>query len=388
MLKVLNISTDASLLDRAGGSLNDSQQRHRLYGDRVRQLDIIVLWRQGAGRERVEVAENVRVIPAVSPFKSGAVFSAIRLGKRLHRETAYDCITAQNPFDCGFVGWVLRRTCGLPLNIQVHAEFFDNPHWVRGSVKRRGLHYFGKKLLRSADTVRVGTSRQKKRYVSNMGFPEGDVFFLPVIVSADHFRRESPEGLKEKLFQSGDRKILLHVGRLERQKNLSMLLDVAQKLKAGRKDLLFALVGDGPDRESLEKEIAKRNLGDTVRLFGFISREKVVDYFLGCDLLVLTSLFEGTCRVLVEAAFAGKPVVTTSVAGADDVVVDGSTGYVVPVDDREAFSEKILQLLASEKTMQSMGQAAREHMTRFFDEKKFLDGLLTMWKATAGKKIS
>jgi len=384
-MKVLNISTDHNLLSTGDGPPNDSQVRHRLYGALVDRLDIIVLCKYPERGGMVNLAENVRVFPASGRFRPTALRAACRLGAVLHRETGYDCVTVQDPFKCGYVGLHLKRKCGLPLNVQVHAEFLDNPHWIAGNLSRRLLNHYGKKTLQKADTVRVGTTRQKLRYASKMNIPEKDIFFLPVLVKADLFQKESESGLKEKRFACGDKKVLLYAGRFERQKNLGMMLDVIEELKSKRTDFLLAMLGEGPDEDQFKGEIRKRNLGTVTRFFGFIERDRVAEYFLAADLLILTSLFEGTCRVLVEAAFAARPVVTTDIAGADDMVVDGETGFVVKVNDGRTFAEKISMLLDSEGLRKKMGSAARTHMTRFFDEEKFLNGLLDMWRATAAK---
>jgi glycosyltransferase involved in cell wall biosynthesis len=384
-MKVLNISTDVHLLEGAPDRPNDSRDRHRLYGSLVEQLDIIVLCRTKKAAAPLQLGPRVRVYPAAGPVRAAALMKACRLAKGLHGASAYDCVTVQDPFTCGFVGRRLQRSCGLPLNVQVHAEFLDNPHWIAGSFYRRLMNRYGRRLLVRADTVRVGTTRQKTQYAADLGIAGEDIFFLPVLVKADLFRREAGAGLKEKLFACGDRQVLLYAGRFERQKNLGMLLTVVQTLASERTDFILAMVGDGPDFESFKREVRQRRLEDRVRFFGFVERTRVADYFLAADMLIVTSIFEGTCRVLVEAAFSSKPAVTTAIAGADDIVIDGETGFVTAIGDSRAFAEKISALLGSPDLRAEMGRAARRHITAFFDEEKFLQGLRDMWRATAEK---
>jgi glycosyltransferase involved in cell wall biosynthesis len=80
------------------------------------------------------------------------------------------------------------------------------------------------------------------------------------------------------------------------------------------------------------------------------------------DLFFLPSIYEGFPRVLMEAAAAGKPIVSADVSGSDDVIENGRTGYIVAINDRDGFTDRIAALLNDPSLCARMGAAGRERM--------------------------
>jgi glycosyltransferase involved in cell wall biosynthesis len=90
------------------------------------------------------------------------------------------------------------------------------------------------------------------------------------------------------------------------------------------------------------------------------------------DVVVLTSAVEGLPNVLIEAALAGTPVVTTACGGGQEVVEDGVTGFVVPVGDNELAATKILELLSNQAAAKAMGEAAKERAMTLFSPQRMV----------------
>lgn len=147
------------------------------------------------------------------------------------------------------------------------------------------------------------------------------------------------------------------VGRLAPIKNHSLFLSIIEKV-AGltNKKIAVFIVGDGTERENIEKKIASMNLGSHVR-FILTSWIKDIEIFnAGMDIMCLTSNNEGTPVSLIEAQAANIPVISTDVGGVKDVVEDGVTGFIVPKKSVNEFSEKLLLLIEDEKKRKSMSQ--------------------------------
>ena len=179
------------------------------------------------------------------------------------------------------------------------------------------------------------------------------------------------------------RRIVLFVGRLEKVKDLPTLLEAAAAVIRSEPDTLFLLVGEGEERATVARLVQERGLGDNVALPGGIGPDDTPAYFAACDLFVMSSLYEGKARTLVEAACAGKPIVTTAVSGADEVVADGETGYIVPVRDSRALGERILRLLKDDETARDMGLRGQEMAVRGYDRRHNLEKIAQIWEATA-----
>jgi glycosyltransferase involved in cell wall biosynthesis len=107
----------------------------------------------------------------------------------------------------------------------------------------------------------------------------------------------------------------------------------------------------------LVEETRRRGLGDRVHFAGY--RDDIAEVLAALDVVVLTSLWEGLPRVLVQAATTGVPSVTFDVEGAHEIVRDGVTGYVVPSKDVALLTDRVQRLLADPERARTMGQAAR-----------------------------
>jgi glycosyltransferase involved in cell wall biosynthesis len=164
--------------------------------------------------------------------------------------------------------------------------------------------------------------------------------------------------------------LLVNVGSLTPQKDQANLLRAAARLRVTHPDLRVLILGEGSLRPSLERLVASSGLGDAVHLPGFLA--DVRPALAAADLFVLASDNEGMAWVLMEAAAAGLPAVTTDVSGARACVEDGATGAVVPPRDDAALAAAIANLLASPQGAE-MGRAARRLAESRFDERRMLD---------------
>lgn len=176
----------------------------------------------------------------------------------------------------------------------------------------------------------------------------------------------------------GDGVRILMVGRLADGKGFDVLLEALEQLPA--EELSVYLVGDGPQREALEREIERRGFKDTVALLGY--RSDVPAIMAACDVFVLPSYREGTPRVITEAMASGLPVVATDIAGIPEQVADGHSGYLIPPGDETALANRLEELVTSRERRQAFGTAGRERVTRFSDEQMIAD-LEAVYQGTA-----
>ena len=108
--------------------------------------------------------------------------------------------------------------------------------------------------------------------------------------------------------------------------------------------------------------IRQNHLDDRISLLGNLEREKLNEVYLNSDIFVLSSKWEGFPNVLLEAMSYGLPVVSTKVSGAEDLIEDGKSGFLVPVGDVKKLEEAILKLATDCDLRKRMGEAARERV--------------------------
>lgn len=147
------------------------------------------------------------------------------------------------------------------------------------------------------------------------------------------------------------------VAQMTVDKGHGMLIEVAAKVVSSIPDVTFLLVGDGPERNKIEDDIARRGLIGNFKMVGF--QANIYPYYLEMDIHVLTSLREGLPMVLLEAMGMGKPVVATTVGGVPELVRNGENGFLCDYGDSTAMAEKIIALLNSPVMRAQMGQQAK-----------------------------
>jgi glycosyltransferase involved in cell wall biosynthesis len=171
--------------------------------------------------------------------------------------------------------------------------------------------------------------------------------------------RPRDERLRRELGAVPGRPLVLLLARLEHQKGIDVLLQAAVDVDAS-----FAVAGDGAERAELERRAVELGVADRVRFLG--RRTDVPDLLAAADVFALPSRYEGTSLALLEAMAAGKPVVATAIGGNDEIVEDGRTGVLVPVEDPRALAQALRRLAADDTESARLGAAARARVSERF----------------------
>lgn len=144
------------------------------------------------------------------------------------------------------------------------------------------------------------------------------------------------------------------VGRLVHQKGLDLLIRAVASLP---EEATCVLVGDGPERDALERLARELGVGDRLIVTGWIDRPR--DYMAALDVVALPSRFEGFPLVAIEAMLARRALVATRVQSIPEAVEDGVTGLLVPPEDAEALAGAITTLLSDSTRREEMGERGR-----------------------------
>ena len=134
---------------------------------------------------------------------------------------------------------------------------------------------------------------------------------------------------------------LIFLGRLSIQKNPLRFIEIIKKLKEKKNSIKVAIVGDGDLKDDIVNKINEYNLSDNITMFGFLSNPYSV--LNNSKILVMTSDWEGTPMVSLEAMSLGKPIISTPVDGMKKVIIDDYNGFIS--DNNDDFVKKILYCL-------------------------------------------
>ncbi len=165
--------------------------------------------------------------------------------------------------------------------------------------------------------------------------------------------------LKRKVnFPSDD--LIINISCLKLQKGLIYFLDAVRLILNERPDIKFSIVGDGPLRQNISKEIAKRKLTEHVFLAGWVS--DIISLFSRASILVITSLWEGLPLAVIEALTSGVPVVATDTGGISDILANNENGIIIKCKDVKAIARAVLAVLDNYGQWHELVMAARERL--------------------------
>ncbi len=153
--------------------------------------------------------------------------------------------------------------------------------------------------------------------------------------------------------------IIFSAGMFVPRKAFPLLIQAFAQIAPHYPDALLRIAGDGPQRPEIEALISQLHLSHRVQLLGLLPHQQVFQQMAWSDLFALVSWDEPFATVFLEAMAAGKPIVTASDGGINDVVVDGVHGKVVPPKDVPAIAQALDHLLANPESRIAMGRNAR-----------------------------
>jgi glycosyltransferase involved in cell wall biosynthesis len=179
----------------------------------------------------------------------------------------------------------------------------------------------------------------------------------------------------------GDPPVVGIVGRLRWEKGQGVLLEAMVTVVRQIPSVLLLMVGDGPDREGLQRQSERLGIVDNVRWLGQQTTEELFRLYSIMDVVAVPSIFEGFGLVAAEAMAAGLPVVATAVDGLTEIIIDQETGRLVPPQDADALAAALIQLLTSPEAATGMGQKGQQRVGAHFSLQRFSENTLAAYAA-------
>lgn len=236
--------------------------------------------------------------------------------------------------------------------VQLHAEEHDRTGYVRYVASRYG---------NLVDAFSV-TSQQLSDAMLDYEVPRSRMHVIPTGVDgAEEF---DPDRVAPLELSNGTAPRILWPGRLVAQKDPMLTLDVLKAVKQRGVQFTLHLVGDGEMKEEVRRRA--RDLGVDSLIFWHPPSHEMPRWYRSCDLLLMTSTFEGVPYVIYEALAMGVPVVAPALPGNVELMGAEGGALIDPRDDVEAYADAIEALLSDPQRRQETGTAARQRMLRNF----------------------
>jgi glycosyltransferase involved in cell wall biosynthesis len=294
------------------------------------------------------------------PSSAGRLLASVHGLRRLVEREAYDVICSvmdlPNLVALGTV-MTLRQKPKLALVVQIPPtiEFKGKPFGERVLLPAM------KRLYPQADRV-IALSHGVKRDLCSLA-PALESMTSVIHNACVDDRLLDASGDAAASLPETSRPVVVAVGRLTYQKGYPHLLDAFARVRRSV-DAELWILGDGPDRSAIERQIADLGLRDVVRLLGFQAQPQA--FMRRATVFVLSSLYEGFGNVVVEALACGTPVVSTECPhGPAEILQNETTGLLVPVADSAALADALARLLGDSALRERFITAGRLRASAF-----------------------
>ena len=291
----------------------------------------------------------------------------------------------------GALGRKAAHELKVPVIIHTfHGHVF---HSYFGKFKTRVYKFIERRLAKQSTGIVAISNLQKEELSKEHNICAGKkIAVIPLGFDLNKFHdnlEEKRQITRGEYSLKEDEVAVCIIGRLAPIKNHTLFLESIEIVsKQTDKKIAVFIVGDGTERISIERKIENMQLGSNVR-FVLTSWIKNIDCFnAGMDILCLTSDNEGTPVSLIEAQAANIPVISTDVGGVRDVVEDGVTGFIVPKNSKEKFSEKLLLLINNEKKREKMSQNGWTFVKHKFHYTTLVENMESYYKKLLKEKLN
>lgn len=232
-----------------------------------------------------------------------------------------------------------------------HKVFTSLKRWLAGYVYTR------------SDIITTVSQGIKESLVIDFGVPEDIIKVIYNGVDLLQIRESANENINHLWLSQKTVPVIISIGRLHKQKGYPYLLRAFAMVKKVLPCRLM-IIGEGEERERLERLAAELGIDDSVSFLGF--QQNPCKFLSHSDIFVLSSLWEGFGRVLVEAMACGVPVVSTRCpSGPGEIINDRVNGLLVPPADEKALADAILNLLQDENLRKRLSINGRKRAEDF-----------------------
>ncbi len=284
------------------------------------------------------------------------------------------------------VGPFVGRAAGVPVVVNNQRNL---SYWLRGGARESVYGFVSRRVV---DAVIVNSAAAARELSGRFHVPESKVENIGVGTDLERISAAEPAEELRRELDLGESKVVGVVAKLSPVKGHGRFLEAAALTARTYGDVRFLVVGDGSERPALEREAGELGLSGKVHFIGV--RDDVPAVLKLMDVLVLSSLSEGSPNVLLEGMAAGVPVVAMSVGGVPEVVEDGVSGFLVDPGDAPGLSNAVLRLLNDSDRAREMGRKGRAIAAENYDINRVIarvedvfTSLLERARGTAGGSV-
>jgi glycosyltransferase involved in cell wall biosynthesis len=280
------------------------------------------------------------------------------------RAAGYDLVHIQTPFVAHYLGIEIADSLDIP-RIETYHTFFEEYlfHYVPMLPKaalRALSRRFSRTQCNQMDALVVPSTAMRDK-LAEYGV-RAPMHVVPTGIPLAQFAAGDGGAFRAAQGISGERRVLLFVGRVAFEKNIDFLLRALARAVAAIPSLLLVVAGEGPALASLKKLAAQLKLQKNILFVGYLDRRgALLDCYRAADAFVFASRTETQGLVLLEAMALGLPVISTAVMGTRDIV-GPKRGALVPEDNEADFADYIIRLMRDSDLRARLAEEGRAYV--------------------------
>lgn len=282
-------------------------------------------------------------------------------------------------FDPSLMGLTAARRAGIKTVLTRHHS--DGVHAIPSSMKRRFYLGLESYISRSAAHI-IAPSRMVREFlVRREGVPDHKVSIIPYGQTTERFDAVTPDKVSKirEEFQMDRCTALVCVSRLNHRKGHKFLFEALAELAAKGRDAYLYLVGEGDEREELQRLASELRIADRVTFLGW--RDDALVIMAAADAIVHPSLEDALSSAVIEAVMLGRPIVATDISGVHDTLDDGKYGVIVEPESADALAVGIAEMLENLEAAKTRAATGREYLLDYMDSKRTADATLDIYRS-------
>lgn len=269
-----------------------------------------------------------------------------------HRGGKYDLSHSFFTVPCGFISLILKWKFKIPYIVSLRGS--DVPGYSeRFSFLYTFITPLTKLIWKKSSAVFANSQGLRELALKTDPKQEIGVIYNGIdvgqFINSQFHKAESPEIFK-----------ILCVTRVTPRKGIRYLIEALKKLSENNDNISLKIIGDGDEKEDLEKLAENLGVRKKVDFTGLIPHEKLPPYFSSADVFVLPSLNEGMSNSMLEALASGLPLIATDTGGTRELIDDGKNGFIIKMKDSEDIAVRLGILMRDRELRKRMGETSHE----------------------------
>jgi glycosyltransferase involved in cell wall biosynthesis len=272
-------------------------------------------------------------------------------------------------FRSNIFGLICAKKMHIPLVSTCHG-------WISNNTKGKIYTALDKYLLRYHDRVIVVSEIMKKHLVK-IGVKENKIHVINnALVINDYVINRENNSFRKEFNISSDKRVIANIGRLSPEKKQDSFLKAAKHI-AYNNDLVFVLIGVGPEEKRLRQLASDLGINEKVIFTGY--RNDMVDIYNGTDLVVQSSITEGMPNIVLESLLMGVPVIATNVGGTSQIVTNGVHGTLIEPENINALKSALTDYIRNIEKYTNMAKSGRDHVIKNFNQDSRVEKLFSVY---------